>query len=467
MKKNIFFSFALLLAIAFSCKKNEEAQPMIAVAFVNQELNLSESITQVNIVFSSATRAAGTLTLSIEPTNAVYGTDFTTTPAISNSTISLPFEVNATNLSFSFTKLLDAKEGETKNVKFTISSVSVEGMEIAANVNYTKLNFNEVALGSNTIVAENGGNTFPDQLFIDFSSGLVSKNRRTTWDLAFYTGSAFRVAINGSVKMAVKQLATTNIDEVQSTDPNVAVGTYTIGDTLYVDRPEGNITGTAIAEVSATDADNKVYLVNLGQDIATTPATGTGAALTGASRGWKKIRILRNGDAYKLQYADLEQTTHQEVTISKDASYNFTFFSLATNATVSVEPTKQKWDISLSTFTNFTLYGTDNVTYFYPDFVVSNSKAGTRAYQVLTSEVAYDDFTFSNVVGANFETNTAKDQRTIGANWRATFPSPAIKTDRFYVLRDVAGNVYKVRFNGMLNSSSQRGTVTFEYKKLN
>ncbi|MGK4567199.1 HmuY family protein [Flavobacterium sp. 3HN19-14] len=59
----------------------------------------------------------------------------------------------------------------------------------------------------------------------------------------------------------------------------------------------------------------------------------------------------------------------------------------------------------------------------------------------------------------------AKDQRVIGSNWRATVPL-ALKTDRFYVIKDVAGNVYKLKFTAMQNAEGERGHVSFEYKLL-
>jgi hypothetical protein len=187
--------------------------------------------------------------------------------------------------------------------------------------------------------------------------------------------------------------------------------------------------------------------------------------LTGASRGWKKIRILKSGNDYKLQYANIDATTHKEITISKNTAYNFSFFSFTTNTVVSAEPKKEKWDINLSTFTNFTQNNGQDVSYFYPDFAVTNTKAGTRAYQVLTSEFAYDAFALANVVTANFDTDAAKDRRAIGSNWRATYPLQ-LKTDRFYVLKDAAGNIYKLKFTAMQNASGERGNVTFEYKKI-
>lgn len=254
-----------------------------------------------------------------------------------------------------------------------------------------------------------GGPNQPNQVFIDLSSTEVKSSNRTTWDLAFSTGRDFRVAINGSVKMAVKQLATTDMSITQTEDSNVAVGAGTnASNNGYCDDPTGVLVGsgsgkgTAIAEISANDSENKVYLVNLGFEVSNvTPAVGS-VSTDGNARGWKKIRILRNGTfGYKIQYADLNASTYTEKIISKDATYNFTFFSLITGNSVTVEPQKLKWDLSFTTFTNYVNFGTE-VTYGYSDFIVSNMKGGTKVYQVLTSEFTYDGFSKVNIDEAKF-----------------------------------------------------------------
>jgi hypothetical protein len=84
--------------------------------------------------------------------------------------------------------------------------------------------------------------------------------------------------------------------------------------------------------------------------------------------------------------------------------------------------------------------------------------------------VAYADFSLTNVVTANFDLETSVDQRVIGSNWRnggGPTSLPSVRDDRFYVVKDVAGNIYKVRFVAMSNAAGERGNPTFEYQKLN
>lgn len=323
---------------------------------------------------------------------------------------------------------------------------------------------------------EVGGANQPNQVFLDLSTETSTPVNRASWDFGFSSGSDFRVTINGAIKMAVKQLATSDITLTQTSDANVAVGAGTNPSSNgYCDNPTGVLAGTglgigtAIAEVSATDADNKVYLVNLGFAVSTTTPNVGSVSIDGEARGWKKVRFLRNGNGYKIQYADLASATFTEKTIAKDASFNLTFFNMTSGTTVAVEPQKANWDVCFTTFTNYFNMGAGEVTYGFSDFITTNMKGGTKAYQVLTSEFTYETFVKANIVENNF-TVSATDQRIIGSNWRnGGGPStlPSVKTDRFYVIKDVAGNYYKVKFLAMTNDAGVRGNPTIQYAIIN
>lgn len=475
MKKNLIFLCTLFVLAIVGCNDDESttAVESNAVAFVSPNVNLSLEATTVNVVFEKPTVASGTVTLNALATNVVYGTDFTTTPAIANNVLVIPFEAGVTTASFTFNRLTEAIEGQLKNVVFTITSVSVQGVTVPEATDSVQLNYEENPIEMNTLLPSIGGPNVPNQVFIDLSSGIETAVQRTKWDLGFYAGNDFRVAINGSLKMAAKKLETTDMTQAVTIDETVAVGEgggsgVVNGNIAFVDHPTGDITQTVIA-VSATESENKVYLVNLGHNLSTT-APGIGSVNPyGDSRGWKKVRVLRSGSDYKLQYADVNATTFQEVTITKNNAFNFTFFSLVANTVVSAEPEKAKWDINFTPFTNHTNFGGGAVSYAFQDFIVTNSKGGTKVYQVLnTAGVLYNDFALSNVVDANFAPSET-DQRIIGSNWRngggpGTLPST--RDDRFYVVKDVTGKVYKIRFITMTNTAGERGNVSFEYKLL-
>ncbi|NMH87391.1 HmuY family protein [Flavivirga algicola] len=330
----------------------------------------------------------------------------------------------------------------------------------------------KIVIEGASVSPEVGGPNQQNQVYIDLSTNTTSSVQRDSWDLGFYSGSNFRVVLNGTIYMAAAKLTETDIDavnststEVQDLQPQVAVGTFDAANTAYVDAPDGTMSNTAIAEISDVDANNNVYLVNLGYKVGTeTPATGS-VAISGDARGWKKIRILKNGNDYKLQYADLDATTHKEVSISKNTDYNFTFFSFDSEDIVNIAPKKEDWDISFTVFTNeITGFG----SYGFSDFVVNNTKANAKAYMIDTeidNSLAYNDFTLANVVDTNF----TNDQRSIGSSWRngggpGTLPS--LKTNVFYVISDTDGNLYKLQFLALTNEAGERGYPKFVYSLL-
>ncbi|TYB75941.1 hypothetical protein ES677_06855 [Bizionia gelidisalsuginis] len=316
-----------------------------------------------------------------------------------------------------------------------------------------------------------GGPNEQNQVYIDLSTNVSTNVQRDTWDLGFYSGDEFRVTINGSIYMATAALASTDIDAINSSNaevvdlqPGVKVGTYDAISGTYIDGPSGAIDATAINEISSVEADNSVYLVNLGNTVGTTaPATGS-VATKGDHRGWKKIRVLKSGNDYILQYADLDATTHQEVTISKTLGYNFTHFSFDTNSIISVEPAQSEWDLNFTVFTDeITGYG----AYGYSDFVVINAKSEVEAYKIdgETEGLTYSEFTKADVVNANF----SEDQRAIGGNWRAgggPGQLPALYDTVFFILKDFDGNVYKIKFLSMYNDAGERGHPQFVYSLL-
>lgn len=468
MKKNLIFILSFVLLAFAACNSDDDNKAAQAgVAFAVPSLNLTDDVTPIQILFSTPAASAGSVTVTYTTTAVAYGTDFSTLPAADAGTITVPFQANASSVSFSFNKLADAIEGEVKNVVFTISNVSLANATITGNTSI-QVNFNETASLGSSLAAEVGGPTQPNQVYVDLSSGARTTVPRVSWDLGFYSGAEFRVALNSSLKMSAKVLETTNIDEVQFPDESMLISQGQ-GIASQIDHPAGLITQTAIAAVSDVPADNKVYLINMGSNpAATPPAVGADGSGSGTSRGWKKIRVTKSGENYVIDYANIDATTHQTATVTKNSAFNFTFFSIATGV-VNVEPQKTQWDLNFTTFTN--LVG-PTTPYYYPDFVVTNLKGGAKAYQVLNSAgVTYDAFTAANVTEASF----TEDQRNIGSNWRSTsvtgpdgLPTSAfvLRTDRFFVIKDPAGNIYKLRFTGGANQAGERGYPTFQYALL-
>lgn len=460
--KTRFTQFILLAITLFisSCSDDDSLQsdPFV-VAFETLSKNLQDIDNQeaIPLVYSETALQNGSVTIQITPTNAIYGQDFTTTPAAVNNTIELSITSGELQNEIVFNKISTTLD-ETTLINFTVASINYDNASVQGNTDFI---INSSAALGGSIEPELGGPNEGNQVFVDLSSQSTTLAQRDSWDLGFYNGSEFRVTINSSIYMATKELTVTDIDAVTASDvaslqPQVAVGTFDPSNAAYVDSPNGNILETAIREISNNAVDNKVYLVNLGYEVGTsTPTTGS-VAVAGDQRGWKKIRILRNGDDYVLQYANLEDTSHQEIIISKNTDFNFSYFSFNTNNLVQVEPQKEKWDIGFTVLTNI-LPGAGS--YGFSDFVIHNRKGAATSYQVDISDVAYDDFVMANVIDANL----SEDQTTIGSTWRDVFSGTA-RSDRFYIIKDPNGNIYKLKFLALTNENGERGYPKFEYQ---
>ncbi len=472
MKKSILYYFMSTLFFVTSCSNDDSAVVAedLVVAFENPSLsfNTIDSEKQINLVFSTPAPSDGSISISFTSENADYGTDgdFTTVPSGASGEITVSFAAGVSGTSFVFNKWQDAIEGTSKSVDFSITAISIPNAKANGNISL-KVSFTESAATMGSIAPEVGGPNEPNQVFVDLSSLSQTYANRANWDLGFYSGDDYRVVINGSIYMAVAELESTDIDAVTTADVvdmqlQVAVGTFDPANVAYVDGVEGDIQNTAIAPISETAEENKVYLVNLGYEVGTETPTVGSVAISGEARGWKKIRILRSGVDYILQYANLEDIEHTEVTVSKSAMAHFKFISLVSGEEVTVQPESNKWDLNFTVFTNI-IEGAGS--YGYSDFIATNTLSGVEAYQVETSSKAYADFTSSDVD----ETLFSADQRAIGSTWRngggpGTLPS--LKDGVFYILKDTEGNLYKIRFTALLNESGERGYPKFEFELL-
>lgn len=457
-----------IIFIAFSCSDDDDDiglfEPFV-VAFENLSTNLAsfDSQNTVNLVYSEIANETGTITISISETNAVYGEDYTTTPEAINNELVLNISNSEEQTSFVFNKISDFIDEEAL-IQFEITSVDYTNGTIQGN---SKFEFNGSAGLGGSLEPSTGGPNQQNQVFVDLSNNKITTSRRDSWELGFYGGDEFRVSINTSVYMFAAALSSTDIDAVTASDtqivdlqPQMNIGQ--VGANVYSDGVDGDINKTAITEISETNANNPVYLINMGYEVGTGTAEVGSVDISDSARGWKKIRVLKDENDYILQYADLNDTTHEEVRISKDAAFNFTFFSIANNQVVDVQPEKDKWDLGFTVFTNVIAFGTGLGAYGFSDFVISNRNGNVSSYAVDTSISSYEDFSMAEVNTTDFDIK----QNVIGSSWRSVFNGGSVKADIFYILKDTEDNIYKIKFLALTNDNGERGYAEIEYELL-
>lgn len=460
MKQRLLKGFLLFIsaaALITACRKKDAPLPDNLAQYESSAQGIapaSASIT-VKVKLSRATDRDIPVTISLTPNGVAYTTQYTTAPAAVSNIITLTILSGASEGSFTLTKTAGAVFRGDETIAFKIESTGAP--VIIGTTNVFTLSFAEIISTGSTVTGDGGGATFGNKVFFDLSANSQTPVQRTKWDLGFYTGNDdWRVILNSSCGMMAKQISKNDLTAVTAAD-TLGFGADVIFNQTapattalpYIDYPDGDLTKTSIAAVSATATDNKVYIINRGNGIGS-PAPG---------RGWKKVRIIRNAaGGYTVQYADIAATTFTSVDIAKDDAYFFKYVSFETGA-VAVDPQKKKWDLAWTYFSNTTNFGGGEVPYLFQDIVIQNRNVGIA--KVMTATKAYADFGEADLTGITYLTS----QVAIGADWRSgggPSTAPAVRSDRYYIIKDGDNNVYKLRFTAM-TQNGERGFPAVEY----
>ena len=325
---------------------------------------------------------------------------------------------------------------------------------------------------------EVGGETQPNQVFVDLSTDQQTVVNRGTWDVAFYSGTEFVVMLNSSASAMARSTGKTEIADVTAADIDgfedqldidAIFGTlfapppyppWLNESATWIDDPEGDLTETAIESISVSETANEVYYVSRGTDP------------NGVKRGAFLIKVTHDGTAYTLEYQEVGGTQALTQTVDKDPAFNSVFFNFDTGV-INVEPAKDQWDIAFTVFVGkLDVGGGLLIPYSLNDVVIQNR----FETQVAVVEIGLDDvlldefdsFAMGDVSGLTFSTV----QNFIGTDWRTVAsPTPGsvtgVREDRFYVIQDAGGNTYKLLFTQMLSESGERGFPEILYEIVN
>ncbi|WP_342330712.1 HmuY family protein [Pedobacter sp. FW305-3-2-15-E-R2A2] len=470
MKK--VFHFLLIISLAtgvISCKKSDPPAPDNTVNFESAKQGLEATATEtvVKINLAMASSVAVPLTVNLTNSGLSYGLEYTTEPAAANNILSLTIPAGGTSVSFKVKKVANAVINGTETIDFTISSAGnpiVLGTTAKTQLSFSSITSEGARLTLKGIVGAEIGSAALNSVFVDLSSNSMVNVKRDSWVLGFSSGTDFRVRLNNTNgTSAIKLNGKADLNTVSETDvilDDLSITTGVSGAKSFanIDNVKGDVTKDVISNVSATDAENMVYVVN--------PAGGVRGVVVSVDN-LLKIRILRKGSGYALQYAKLKDKTFKTLDITKDPANNFTFVTFSADAqVVNVEPTKAKWDF---VWTWSIYYGKDSANpeddkliypYGYSDVVFMNNLGGAQAAEVLTSKIAFANFKESDIAG----TSLKAERNVIGSEWRSTMPATGARADRFYVIKDASGNVYKLRFISMgSNDGGKRGEPVLEY----
>lgn len=448
----------LFFLLAISACNDSPALPDNLISFETNALGLEGDQVEIKLKTVRAVNKDVVVVVTLAPERLSYGTEFTTRPDGSSGVINLILPSGSSEAFFTVNKTSGMFLNGDENITFTITSS--EGPVLPGVNILTKLSF--AAITSEGAQIQLSGKTdmspYANSVYVDLSANKQTPIDRKSWNLGFYNGDQFRVILNPGYQTTAAPLVKTDITTVVLADtdavPNLNHDPSDPATVSLTDYWDGDLTKTAFAEVSATESENKVYLLsfegNKNKD------------------QWFKIKVNRNGNGYKVQYARAGEATINTIDVPKNAAYNFTFVSLEQKRIVSVEPGKANWDIEWS-------YSTSNsgmnTPYWFQDFVLLNYAGGAEAAEIVKPSATEAETAYSAFAEADLAAVTLVSKRdVIGSKWRATGgPSggaTGIRRDRFYIVKDPRGNVYKLKFvsMGLGSDGGERGRPVIEYK---
>lgn len=314
-----------------------------------------------------------------------------------------------------------------------------------------------------TLQGGEGEGDAKNAVYVDLSAERQISISRDSWDLGFYSGSENRVILNNQTGMAAIKTQERSLKDVNSSsfDINQFKGSYSPAEMKLYDDTAGRLSHTVVGDISNSPDNANVFVVHT----ALRPTIEK-------ENIWKFVVTINADQSYAIEYGRIDDTQYQKAIVKKNAVYNFAFFSFS-KGIVEVEPKKEDWDIVWTKAMASTAMGSVHIPYIFSDLVLINNLGGVSAQQIVTKDLSgvatglpsYEEFSESHLA----QLKLANRRNVIAANWRATVGNNAgVYKERYYIIKDGVGNIYKLRFLSMGAGSDggKRGYPELEFKLL-
>jgi len=281
------------------------------------------------------------------------------------------------------------------------------------------------------------GIDYNDQVYYSLAEGKeVSRNERTSWDLAFESSAdGYHIYLNSAKFMYVWNTGQTNMEEVTDT-----IG-FGAGKKM---EPSGGLPDSAA--IGDWRNLNNVYLIDRG-------VTAAG------SFGFVKVQFLQvTEEHYTLVFQDLSGGEIHQLTVNKDELANSTFVSLnEAGYPITVEPPKDKWDIC------FTQYSVEIPIPYMVTGVLTNRYQTSACLVPEGTTFEEIDLAFAQ----QLEFNGRMDN--IGYDWKV-FDLEAntyvVDVNKIYVVKTSEGFYYKIHFVDFYNELGEKGNPKWQAQRL-
>lgn len=280
------------------------------------------------------------------------------------------------------------------------------------------------------------------------NNAVVSFNNYAEWDLGFEcSDNGYHVILNYARFMYAGNTFKTDFSEVKSAS-NI---------TMSFDHSSGDLDQTVLKDwvdlsVSSNPVfNNYVYVIDRGKNE------------QGESFGTKKIMVEKmENDTFYVHFANIDGSEEYRSKIPKSKNKNFTLFSLDNGGEiVDLEPEKDIWSICFTKYSTIIPdnYGTPTDYLVRGVFLNPNKNIEVALdtvnhyYEIMPDMI--NDYNYSNVRDA------------IGYDWKVYRNDVyEIRDYNSYVLKNVDGKNYKLRFTNFYNDAGEKGFPAFELIEL-
>jgi hypothetical protein len=287
-----------------------------------------------------------------------------------------------------------------------------------------------------------------NQVYFSLDSGeIVISNVKTTFDLGFECSPVgWHIILNTSNFMKAADLGEVAFGQAYDTT----------GLNMNFDKSDGDPDSTAIGQwfnISGTDtiSNHHVYAVSRGLDELGNPL------------GLYQVIFdsLRN-DKFYFRYAPLKGGAGSPGVVEKITGTNYNYFSLKTGLVVAAEPPAKLYDLLFTQYTTL-LFTDEGIPYPY---LVTGVLLNRHIVAVAVDTTAnFLDINRDLALSLNY----SKAMDVIGYDWKFYDFNSGVYTIRpnlNYVVRNVSGFYFKLRFTAFYNKDGLKGYPVIEYQRL-
>ncbi len=301
----------------------------------------------------------------------------------------------------------------------------------------------KVAAGLQTATFEMG-ETYSNQLWFDFESQKTNTNQFGKWDIGFSCFGEPHIIVCGGKNtfLSVAKVIDVEFNHVDASLIQKLEWNF--------DNPNGHLDSLAFSGCfnkqsnGYTGNSHETYVIDLGVD-------------TIPTKRYVKMQLLSvRGGVYEFIWSYLLDPQFLYLTkVYTKPDRNYAYFNFSTMQLVENEPVAlDEWDIVFTTYKEII---PDDNGVLYP-YIIRGALINPYKISVaqIDNGISFDQFNMQNALAIQYN----KNLNEIGYDWKEYSQSAnkyTIVPNRFYVIKTINGNYFKMRFVDFYDDQGRKG----------